>query len=112
MKEYMILFRGREELEYSREELQKRVEAFREWVETTLGEHYVSSNRLERDGVLIDQDRQILTDGPFLEIKELIAGYVLIRAEDAAQASELARTCPLLAFFDIILRPVVASDGG
>lgn len=109
MKEYMILFKGRGELEYSREELQKRVEAFREWVEGTLGERYVTSNRLEREGALIDRDRQILTDGPFLETKELIAGYVLILAEDFGKASELARACPLLDFFDILLRPVVSN---
>lgn len=36
-------------------------------------------------------DSHIVTDGPFAEAKELIAGFYIIEAEDAATATEWAR---------------------
>lgn len=35
-----------------------------------------------------------LTDGPYLEAKEIIGGYVTIKAADLKEAVEAARRCP------------------
>jgi hypothetical protein len=35
-----------------------------------------------------------LTDCPYLEAKEIVGGYVLITANDYANALEVARGCP------------------
>jgi pimeloyl-ACP methyl ester carboxylesterase len=42
--------------------------------------------------------RKAVTDGPFVESKEAIAGFFLIRAESLEQAVEVARGCPGLEF--------------
>ena len=39
-----------------------------------------------------------MTDGPFAESKEAIAGFFLIRANSLEQAVEVARGCPGLEF--------------
>ena len=39
-----------------------------------------------------------MTDGPFVESKEAIAGFFLIRADSFEQAVEVARGCPGLEF--------------
>jgi hypothetical protein len=40
----------------------------------------------------------VITDGPYTEIKELIGGYTLVKAESLDEAAELAKGCPILAF--------------
>lgn len=34
------------------------------------------------------------TDGPFVEVKELVGGYMIVSAESLEQAIEVARECP------------------
>ena len=46
--------------------------------------------RVEYDG-----DERIVTDGPFTETKELIAGFWIIQAANKAEALEWARRIPL-----------------
>ncbi len=36
----------------------------------------------------------IVSDGPFLETKEVIGGYFLIECDDYAEALEIAKRCP------------------
>lgn len=33
-------------------------------------------------------------DGPFVEVKELVGGYMIVEAADLAAAIEVARSCP------------------
>ena len=39
-------------------------------------------------------EKRTVTDGPFTEAKELVAGYTLIRAKSKAEAMEWARRFP------------------
>lgn len=34
------------------------------------------------------------TDGPFVEVRELVGGYMVLTADDLAQATAVARACP------------------
>ena len=106
MKQYLLLLKGKKELDYSPEQLQKRLEAYRKWV-TTIEEHYVTDNRLERKGALIKEKDKIATDGPFLEAKEIIAGFVIIQAKSLDEATEIANSSPLVEYFEILVRPMI-----
>ena len=44
------------------------------------------------DGKLVTDDSQ--TDGPFVEVKELVGGYMIVSAENLEEASEVAKQCP------------------
>jgi hypothetical protein len=35
-----------------------------------------------------------VVDGPFAEVKETVAGYILLRADSLDEATELAKACP------------------
>lgn len=50
----------------------------------------------------------LVTDGPFLELKEVIGGYVVLEVEDLDEAVAIARTWPGIASHgDVVeLRPV------
>jgi hypothetical protein len=52
-------------------------------------------NRLQENGrVLRGPGGANLTDGPFVEAKEVVGGYVLITAPDLDAATRIARGCP------------------
>jgi hypothetical protein len=40
----------------------------------------------------------VVTDGPFTEIKECIMGYSIVKADSIEEATELAKDCPILTF--------------
>jgi hypothetical protein len=37
-----------------------------------------------------------VTDGPYVEVKDFIQGYMIVEAKDMDKAVELARGCPIL----------------
>lgn len=44
------------------------------------------------EGTLVTADAE--TDGPFVEVKELIGGYMIVDAGSLDEAAEVARACP------------------
>lgn len=40
----------------------------------------------------------VVTDGPFVEAKELVGGYSIVQAESYEQAVEFAKTCPIISY--------------
>ncbi|MEL7427047.1 MAG: YciI family protein [Bacteroidota bacterium] len=109
MKQYLILLKGKKELDYSPDKLQERLEAYRKWA-FDLGDHYVIGQRLERKGAHFKDQGKVLTDGPFLEAKEIIAGYVIIKANSLEQAIAITKTLPLIDHFEAFLRPLISPD--
>lgn len=83
---------------------------------------FESADALRREGVLIDaqqlepvqtaravrrrEGRLQVTDGPFAETKELLAGFNLIEAPDLASATRIAEAMPWTALGCIEVRPV------
>lgn len=108
MDQYLILLKGTRSLDYSPAELQFRLEEYRAWVET-VKQHYITDNRLEHTGAQISSNGDVVTDGPFLEAKEIIAGYIVIQADDLEQATSIAASSPLLKYFEIYVRPIVSN---
>jgi hypothetical protein len=49
---------------------------------------------LERTGKVVRSAK--VTDGPFVEAKDIVSGFSIITAKDEAEAVELARGCPVL----------------
>ena len=48
---------------------------------------------LKSDGRVLHPDRTV-TDGPYVESKELVGGYCMVEAEDLEGAVDLARSMP------------------
>ncbi|MFY0687190.1 MAG: hypothetical protein JXQ90_08500 [Cyclobacteriaceae bacterium] len=109
MKQYLLLLKGKKELDYSPHELQRRIEEYREWI-STIKDHYISDNRLEKSGAHLTDTGNIKTDGPFLESKEIIAGFIILQAPDLEKVTQLAQSSPLLKYFEIYVRPMVMKE--
>ena len=64
---------------------------------------------LPRKGKIVSGKKgRIVTDGPFAESKEAIAGYVLLQVDDLDEAVEIAKECPALKHgVTVEVRPVI-----
>ena len=64
---------------------------------------------LESTGTVVKGNQKIVTDGPFVEAKDMVLGYTLIEARDLKEAAELAKGCPVLhgASGSVEIRPVM-----
>jgi hypothetical protein len=58
------------------------------------------------DATTVRARGELVTDGPFAETKEQIAGYDLIECADLAEAVEIAALHPVARFGSIEIRPV------
>ena len=47
--------------------------------------------------IKVKDGRPVASDGPYAEAKEVIGGYFVIEARDAAEAEAIAKDCPHLA---------------
>ena len=52
-------------------------------------------NRLADEGKVVNPGN-IVTNGPYVEIKEAIGGYIIVRAESLEEAAEISKGCPIL----------------
>lgn len=103
----MLIFRGQEGVDTSDDALRERIQQHINWIEK-LGDQHIDSQRLEDFGAHIVDHNNVETDGAFIEAKEIILGYTIIAAKNLNDAIFLAKTCPLLNYFEIMVRPVVS----
>jgi hypothetical protein len=61
--------------------------------------------------VQVRDGRRIVTDGPFIESKEVIGGFYVIDVADLDEALDWAARIPNSRFGTVEVRPVMAFDG-
>jgi len=101
MKEYMLLFRSSSDaLKGSAEELQQQVVRWKSWLDKLAAEGTFGSGgkRLNAAGTTIRGRERRTVDGPYAEGKEVVGGYMTIKARDLGEAVEIVKGCPI---FDI-----------
>jgi hypothetical protein len=90
-------------------ELQKIMTEFGAWMDRMRAQGAVEgTNGLELTGkVLRGRRGASMTDGPYAETKEIVGGYVMLRATTLDAAVEWARECPGLNYgMTVEVRPV------
>lgn len=112
MSEFMLLVRGKDPIAASPEALQKRMDTYIQWMQKMMADgRYKGGQPLEEsEGRLLKNKNEMLTDGPFMEAKEMIGGFVIINASDINEATEIAKTCPLLDHFQLEVRKLKAMN--
>lgn len=109
MKEFVLLIKGNEMHLISDDERNRRMQEYAQWMQQMVQEdRYVTGQSLESKGHLVKDKDTVLTDGPFLEPKEVIGGFVSIKATDIDEATEITKNCPLLKYYQIFVRPLQA----
>lgn len=83
--------------------------AFRNHIKST--GHYLAGNALQPSGsattVRVRNGRTAITDGPFVETKEQLAGYFLIEAKDLDDAIHVASGIPGAKLGCVEVRPIL-----
>lgn len=97
MKEFLYIIRGGQELymNNSPQEMQDHIEDWQQWMNTLAKNgKLVGGQPLMNEGkTLIDFGKKTI-DRPLAEGKELVGGYLLVKATSLSEAAEIAKDCP------------------
>src|SRR6266581_2199385 len=98
MAKFMYLFRSNPAAYrlMSPEQMQQMTKKWMDWKDTMEkgGHIHQLGERLDGTGKVVRGKAKAVTDGPFVEVKDSIQGYMLVEAKDMDQALELAKGCP------------------
>jgi hypothetical protein len=104
--EYLVISRGQWDKDIPREEIQNAIDRFYVWLEQLVDEGKMKrGQRLATEGKTVSKN--MVTNGPFGETKEVIGGYWFIVAGSLDEAAQLAAGNPCLncgLFYEI--RPI------
>jgi hypothetical protein len=103
MKEYLFLFRGGDgrTLQQSPEKWQAHMQKWMLWMGGLQEKgQLVGAQPLDVNGKQITGSKKVVTDGPFMEGKEMVGGYLMCKANSYDEAVQIAKGCPILEFED------------
>ncbi|HLY68577.1 MAG TPA: YciI family protein [Puia sp.] len=99
MKEFLFIYRS----DYlsipqgSPEQMEALTLRWMDWIKSIGIQNKLTDrgNRLTTTGKVV-KSNDVVINGPFMEIKEFIGGYTLIKSTSYDDAIELAKGCPIL----------------
>ena len=99
MKEFLFVYRTEYNTlsDRSPEEMQASMKKWMDWMGGIAAQNKLASrgNRLvDGQGKVVSQ-HNVITDGPYMEIKEALGGYSIINADSLDEAAEIAKGCPI-----------------
>jgi hypothetical protein len=71
-----------------------------------LGGKILSGYALQPSTSAVSVRGDVVTDGPFVESKEVLAGFFILEAADLDQAREIGKLCPATARGGVEVRPL------
>jgi len=99
MKEFLLVFRADYKTmpKGSPDEMQAMTKRWMDWMGGIAAQNKLSNkgNRLTSEGRVVRANKSV-TDGPYMEIKESVGGYSIIKVESYDEAVEFAKGCPIL----------------
>ena len=102
MSEFVYLFRIGEaeqrEAMGTPERAQQSMQIWMAWMQELESNGHLKSRGqpLDRAGQVVRGRQRTITDGPYVETKDLVAGFIIVEARDLAQAVTLSTGCPML----------------
>jgi hypothetical protein len=99
MKEFLLLFRDAPSAgpAPSPEELKNISKPWQDWIGGIAAQNKLANqgNRLGFEGATV-RPANVVTDGPYAEIKEIVLGYTIVKTDSLEEAIDLAKGCPVL----------------
>jgi hypothetical protein len=117
MKEFLMLFRmdaAPSGSTPSPEQMQASMKHWQDWMGGIAAQNKLANpgNRLSQEGKVL-KSSNTLTDGPYADVKELVGGYIIVRAVSLEDAAGLAANCPILSVGgNVEIRPIIPMDAG
>jgi hypothetical protein len=99
MNEFLLIFRRDADgsnFQMSPEQIQAMMKPWQDWMGSLAAQQKLVSrgNRLQAEGRVV-KPGNVVTNGPYVELKEAVGGYTIIRAGSLEEAAELAKGCPI-----------------
>ena len=112
MKDFMLLFR-QPNYDYSKvpeKEMKELAKKWQDWAGGIAAQgRLVRGQRLAMEGKVL-KPGGVITDGPFVEIRERLGSFIIVKAESLDEATTLAHGCPALDWEGSVeIRPVYGS---
>ena len=96
MARFLFVYRGSGEQmsTMSPEEIQKHLEKWGQWIGEAMQAGWMvePGDALTPEGKVVSA--KVVTDGPFVESKEIVGGFSIVEAPDVDAAAKLAKGCP------------------
>jgi hypothetical protein len=109
MAKFLFVYRSRNEARgaLSPDEMQQMLQKWNAWISEGLSKGWI----LDPGDALMGEGRvvaaKVVTDGPFVESKEIVGGFSIIQADSLDAAAKLAKGCPgLLIGGSVEVRPL------
>jgi hypothetical protein len=98
MDEFMLIFRHQDGSKLaSGEQMQIWMKQTMDWIGGIAAQNKFSTgNGLPFDDARVVRSNNVVTNGPFGEIKETIGGYIIVKANSVEEAVEFAKGSPVL----------------
>lgn len=100
MKEFVLIFRNStsEGSKPSPEQMQQLLTDWMNWMGGVAAQDKLADkgNRLSMSEGKTIKPGDVITDGPYTEVKEFINGYIIVKTETIDEAVLIARGCPIL----------------
>lgn len=110
MKEFALLFR-QPDYDYSNaspKEMEALTNKWEHWIGQLTEKEKLASNgiRLTMEGKVL-RAGGVITDGPFVEIRERLGSFLIVKADSLEEATTLAHGCPVLDYAGSVeIRPL------
>jgi hypothetical protein len=98
MTDYLFLFRGGDAAmaRMSPEQMQQNMAKWMAWIEQLSKDGiFKAGEPLDSKGKVLRGKKQVVTDGPYAESKDLVGGYLIVTAPSLAKAADIAKGCPI-----------------
>jgi hypothetical protein len=100
LKEFILIFRfdGSVKFEAAPEQLRETAKQWQAWIGGIASQgRLISTNQLDFTGKTLHADASV-SEGAYAEVKEIVGGYLIAKAENLDEALTLAQGCPVLYF--------------
>jgi len=99
MNEFMLIFRHQDGTKIaSPEQMQIWMKQTMDWIGGIAAQNkFVEGNGLPFADARVVHHGNVVTNGPFGEIKETLGGYIIVKADSVEEAVEFAKGSPVLA---------------
>ena len=96
MANFLFIYRGAGDAvaKMTPEEMQQHMQKWEKWIGEGMRKGWMINpgDALTPEGKVVSA--KVVTDGPFVESKEIVGGYSIVQADTIAAAAELAKGCP------------------
>jgi hypothetical protein len=96
MSKFLFIYRGGSDStgEMTPEEMQQHMQKWETWIREAMQKGWMldPGDALTPEGRVVKA--KVVTDGPFVESKEIVGGFSIVQADSLDAAAKLAKGCP------------------